>query len=92
VHERDRKVGGVLEPQGPVERRVAAPDDDASLPPEDVLAPDEIVEAPALPVVNSFDLELARLESAVSGRHDQRTGEETLARLRRERENVFSIL
>src|ERR687895_555772 len=61
VDERDREPGSVLEPERPVERRVAASDDHARLPAEDVLAADEVVEAASFPLVDVLDLALARL-------------------------------
>ena len=92
MDERDRQVGRVLEPERPVERRVAAADDDAVLALEDVLARDEVVEPAALPVVDPLELELPRLEGAVAGGHDQRPREELLARLRRQSEELLAVL
>src|SRR5688572_16867548 len=70
VHQRDRQVSGVLQAERPIEGRVAPADDDARLAPEDVLAPHEVMKAPALPVVDAVDLELAGLEGAVACRDD----------------------
>ena len=55
VDEEDRQPGRVLEPERPVERGVAAADDDAVLVPEDVLLLHEVVEAAALPLVDALD-------------------------------------
>src|SRR5262245_46152214 len=79
MDERDRQVGGVLEAERPVERRVAAADDHAALAGEHVLLPDEVVEPAALPVVDPVDPELARLERAVAGGDDDRLRLDRLA-------------
>src|ERR671922_46569 len=66
VDERDRRLGGVLEPERPVERRVAAANDDAGPVAEHVLLTHEVVDAAALPVLDALDPEPARLEGAVA--------------------------
>ena len=91
MNERDRKPGRVLEAERPVEGGVAAADDHARLVAEDLLPLDEVVEPSALPVVDVFDLELARLEGAVAGRHDQHAGRERLALVRREDELLLAV-
>ena len=91
VDERDREPSRVLEAERPVEGRVAAADDDARLVPEDLLPPDEVVEPAALPVVDVLDLELARLEGPVPGRHDQHAGRERLALVGGEDEVLLAV-
>ena len=81
----------VLQAERPVEGGVAAADDDAGLVAEDVLAPDEVVEALALPGVDVLDLELARLEGAVAGGDDQRARREGLALVRGEDEDLLAV-
>src|SRR5919109_2347335 len=92
MDERDRELRRVLEAERPVERRVAAADDYAALGTEDVLATHEVVETAPLPLVDAFDLELARLERAVAGGDDECTREETLPRDRRQREDLLAVL
>src|SRR6185437_8245190 len=46
----------------------------------------------SLPVVEAVELELPRLERSVTGRHDQRTREELLARLRGQEQELLTIL
>src|SRR5215213_2176408 len=92
VDERDREVGGVLQAERPVERGVAAADDDAVLALEDVLARDEVVEPAAFPVVDPLELELPRLEGAMAGRDDQRAREKPFTRLGRQREQLLAVL
>src|SRR3954451_10576781 len=92
VDERDRQVGRVLQAECPVERGVAAADDDAVLPLEDVLPRDEVVKPAALPVVDPVELELPRLEGAVASRDDQRARKELLPGLGRQREQFFAVL
>ena len=91
VDERDRLVRRVLEAERPVERGVAAADDDAGLVAEDLLAADEVVQALALPGVDVVDLELARLEGAVPCGDDQRPGRERLALVRGEDEDLLAV-
>src|SRR5262245_26806591 len=79
MNERDRQVGGVLEAERPVERRVAAADDHTAFAGEHVLLADEVVEPAALPVVDPVDPELARLERAVAGGDDDRLRLDRLA-------------
>jgi hypothetical protein len=92
VDERDREVGGVLEAQRPIERRIASADDDAGLAPEDILAPHEVVQPAALPHIDVLNLELARLERTVAGGDDQRAREKALAGLSRERQELLAVL
>src|SRR5207248_8764622 len=80
------------EAEQPVERGVAAADDDARPVAEDVLLADEVVEASALPVVDALDAELARLEGAVPGGHDQRAAEIRLGGARPDGEEILAVL
>src|SRR5207248_4313985 len=80
------------EAEQPVERGVAAADDDARPVAEDGLLAYEVVEASALPVVDALDAELARLEGAVPGGHDQRAAEIRLGGARPDGEELLSVL
>jgi hypothetical protein len=92
VDESDRMRGGVLQAERPVERRVAAADDDAARIAEDLLLAHEVVEASALPLVDPVDDELARLERSVSGGDDQRAREVRAALVGRDREQLLAVL
>src|SRR5919204_386545 len=92
VDEGDRMPGRVLQAERPVERRIAAADDDAGALPEDVLLAHEIVEAFALPRVDVVDPELARLEGAVACGDDQRTAEIRPALVRRDGQQLLAVL
>ena len=92
MDEHDRRAGGVLEPERPVERGIAAPDDHAGLVLEDVLLAHDVVEALALPLVDPFDPELPRLEGAVTGGDDHRSRQVGAALLRRQRQELLAVL
>src|SRR5215211_3915205 len=92
VDEGNRKLCGVLQPQRPVEGRVPAAHDHARFAGEDLFTPDEVMEASALPVVDSLERELPRLEGAVSSGDDEGAREEAPARLRRQAEHLLAVL
>src|SRR5262249_14551740 len=92
VHEPDRMLGRVLQPERPVERRVAAADDHAGAVAEDLLLAHEVVHAAALPVLDPLDPELARLERAVARGDDQRTGQVRAALVGADREQLLAVL
>src|SRR4051794_15525770 len=85
-------LGRVLEAERPVERAVAAADDHARAVTEDVLFPDEVVEALALPHIDVVDPELARLEGPVAGGDDERPAQEGAALVGRDREQLLAVL
>ena len=91
MDERDRQARRVLEAERPVERGVAAADDDAGLVLEDLLAPDEVMEPAPLPVVDVLDLELAGLERPVPGGDDQHARRERLALVGGEDEVLLAV-
>jgi hypothetical protein len=92
VDERDREVGGVLQPQRPVQRRVAAADDHYALARELRLLADDVVQPATFPAVDVFDSELARLERAVPCGDDDRAREVGVPGVRREGENLLAVL
>src|SRR5262249_7310618 len=92
VHQRDRMLGRVLEPERPVERAVAAADDHASAVAEDVLLAHEVVEALPLPGIDVLDPELARLEGPMAGGDDQRPAQIRAALVGRDREELLAVL
>src|ERR671934_2024243 len=92
MHEGDRMLGRVLESQRPVERTVAAADDDTRAVAEDVLLADEVVQPLALPGVDVLDAELPRLERSVAGRDDQRAAQVRPPLVRRDREQLLAVL
>jgi hypothetical protein len=92
MDKRDRSVGRVLEPERPVQRRVASADDHASLAGELGLLLDDVVQTVSEPLVDVVDAELSRLERTVAGGHDQRSGEIRPAFVRRERVDLLAVL
>jgi hypothetical protein len=49
------------------------------------------VETAPLPIVDARNLELARLEGAMAGRHDERPGRERLALVRRHEQDLLAV-
>src|SRR5207245_638614 len=92
VDERDRRAGGVLQAQRPVESGIAAADDHAGLVAEDVLLAHEVVQALALPRVDPLDAELPGLEGAVTGGDDERARQIRATLVRRQREDLLAVL
>src|SRR6185437_16002575 len=92
VDERDRRLGRVLQPQRPVERRVAAAHDHAGAVAEDVLLAHEVVDALALPEIDPLDPELPRLEGAVAGGDDQRARQVRATLFGADREQLLAVL
>src|SRR6266508_971 len=92
VDEGNRKLCGVLQSQRPVEGRVPAAHDHARFAGEDLFTPDEVMETSALPVVDSLERELPRLEGTVPGGDDEGAREESPARLRPQGEHLLAVL
>ena len=92
VDERDRRLRRVLQPERPVQRRVAAADDHARAVAEDVLFAHEVMDALVLPRLDPLDPELAWLEGAVAGGDDQRAGEVGAALVGADREELLAVL
>src|SRR5205814_10310065 len=91
VDDGDRVSRRVLEPEHPVERRVAAADDDAGAVAEDILLANEVMEALSLPRVDAVDPERAGLEGAVTRGDDQRPAQVRPAAVRRDGKELLAV-